>query len=342
MSDANTNKPKSEKKGARTAADKKRTRITILVASLVVVLVGVIAGVAIYQNRVRPFNTVIISVNDTEIDMRYFLKRLAMSENQSYAMLGTLSEEAMLREAAPKPPYNIEVTEEDIDNFARDLAKGSDDTIEESEFREWYRQRVNATRLSENEFRELLKTGILRIKMTEYLEDQVPEEMEQVYLHMIVVEDMRAGNEVKERFEEGEDFAALSDEFSVDQSLKQNDGELGWFPQAALEDELAYTAFDLEVGECSDPVFIGDPDDETIAVIMVSDKQVRQIEERAIAAVKDEMLQDWFKDQYHEHDVQFYGLDRTTGYDSGTDAWVNWQLMRMKRGEQQQQQQQQG
>jgi len=331
------------KKDARTAADVKRTRITILVAAIVVVAVGLIAGIAIYQNRVRPFNAVIVAVDDSEVDMRYFLKRLAMSGEQSFSMLSTLSEELLLRKVAPQPPYNIEVTEDDIDQLAMDVAKGDAEDISEPEFREWYRQQINETRFSEEEFRTLLKTTLLAQRMTEYLSDRVPETAEQVFLHMIQVKDVPAGREVKERYDAGEDFAALAEEYSVDQQLAESGGEFGWFPKAALSDALSYAAFDLEVGECSDPFFIGDLDNETAVVIMVSEKDPNRIlDERSLEAVKAAALEDWFLEEFDNHSVEFYGLDRTTGYDSGTDAWVNWQLMRMKRNEEDQQAEQAG
>ncbi len=334
MSAKTNNESNSDKKNARTAADVKRTRTTILVAAIVVVIVGFIAGFAIYQNQVRPFNATIISVDDAEIDMRYFLKRIAMSGKQSMEMLSTLSEEAILRKVAPQPPYNIEVTEEDVDQYARDIAKGSDDSIDESEFNEWYRQRVNESRLSDDEFRELLRTSLLSELMTEYLRERVPETAEQVKLHLITVRDVPTGREVKERYESGEDFADLAEEYSTDTILKEQKGDIGWFPRAALDNTLRYAAFELEVGECSDPFVLGERDNESTVVIMVSGREEREVDERAMESMKAVVLEDWLQEQFKLHDVQFYGLDRTTGYDSGTDAWVNWQLMRMKRDEQ--------
>ncbi|MBN1687407.1 MAG: peptidylprolyl isomerase [Spirochaetales bacterium] len=291
-----------------------------------------IAGIAIYRNRIAPFKAVIVSVDDKKFDMRYFLKRLAISEENSFAMLSTLTQEEFLRRKAPEPPYNITVTEGDIDQFARDLAKGTAETIDEREFREWYRQQLNESRFSDAEFRDLLKTSLLAERMTEYLGENASRVAEQVFINMIPVEDYDAAYAIKQKYEKGQSFADLAAEYSTDPRLAENGGKVGWFPEAALDIPLSYTAFDLEVGECSDPVEIGPMGNETIVVIMVSEKDPeREIEENAMQAVKASALEEWYKTLYDDYDVEFYGLDSSRGYDSETDAWVNWQLMRMKR-----------
>ena len=323
-----------EKKNSKKAGKGNSAITTIIVSAAVVVIVGVIAGIAIYQNRIAPFNAIIVAVDDREITMRYFLKRLAASDENSFSMLSTISQEQFLKIRAPEPPYNIKVTEEDIDQFARELAKGSAEKIDEREFREWYRQRLNESGFSDAEFRDLLRTGLLTERMIEHLGETVPTVAEQVFINMIPLQDYSVAYEVKQRFEKGESFADLAKEYSVDPRLAENGGKVGWFPEDALERRLAYTAFSLEIGEFSDPLDLGEIGEETPVVIMISERDpAREIDENALVAVKGRALENWYTRVFKEHDVRFHGLDNTRGYDSETDAWVNWQLMRMKRGQ---------
>ncbi len=91
-------------------------------------------------------------------------------------MLQTLTSEAIIKQAAPKPPYNIAIHEQDIDQFLKGLARGKSDTITESDFKEWYRQQLNESRLSDPEFRDMASTNLLTLRLTEYLAERVLDE----------------------------------------------------------------------------------------------------------------------------------------------------------------------
>ena len=57
--------------------------VTILVAVIVVLVIGSIAGYAIYRQEIEPFETVVLRIDDKVIKMRYFLKRLVYYEETS-------------------------------------------------------------------------------------------------------------------------------------------------------------------------------------------------------------------------------------------------------------------
>lgn len=313
-------------------ADKKKRLRTIILAAVVIAIVGTTAGIAIYRDRIAPFNTVIIAVNGVEIDMRYFLTRLNFSGEESMSLLSTLTQEEILKQLAPEPPYNIILSEEDVDDFAKDVAKGDAETIPEEEYREWYRQMVNESGFSEATYRDLLRTSLLQLRMQEYLSAQLPTVADQVYVNIIALgqDDYPLGTELKERIDAGEDFAALSAEYSVDPQLKANSGKFGWFPEGALDNPLGSTAFDLEIGECSDAFFA---DDDLVVLVMVSEKEEdREISEQSMNLLRSKVLDKWYNEQFRKHDVEFHGF-KGGGYDSETDAWVQWQLMRMRRND---------
>ena len=313
------------------AADMKKTRRTIILAAIVLIIVGVTAGIAIYRDRVAPFKTVIIDVNGTAIDMRYFLQRLALSGEDSFSLLSILAREEIIKKAAPDPPYNITLTDEDVDQFARDIARGEAESIEEGEFKEWYRQALNESGLSDSEYRELIRASLLQLRMQEYLGERIPTVADQVFINLLPLgEDFQLGQEVKAKYDAGEDFASLVEEYSVDEQMKKSGGKFGWFPPGALDGALGNMAFKLEVGECSDPFIINE---NLVVVMMVSEKaQAREIDEQSMELLKSKVLDGWYNDEYSNHDVKFYGFGGG-GYDSETDAWVRWQLWRMQRGQ---------
>ena len=311
----------------KSEAEKPKTTIrTIIIAVLVVAVIGVIAGIAIYRDRVAPFRLTILVVGDTSIDMKYFLKRARLGGGDPFAMLEILTREEIIKQVAPKPPYNIDIQEEDIDQFLRDIARGESDEMDEGDFKEWYRQQLNESRLSDGEFRAIATVGLLTLRLREYLAEKVPTVAEQVHLHMIPVNDFDVAGSVKERLEAGEDFGRLAREMSSEEVLKENGGDFGWVPRVALAPVIARTAFDeLEIGAPSDPLYLND---ETFAIIMVSEKvPAREIDGDSLQMIKANALDEWLKGEQQHINVEFHGFNN--GYDTETDAWVRWQLQRM-------------
>lgn len=317
----NRSKPRDKK-----AAGTNRNRKTIVLAVAVVLVAGLIAGIAIYRDRLAPFRATVLEVNGTSINMDYFLKRVAMSNEPSLTMLQTLTKEEIIKQSATKPPYNINVTDEDIDRYARKTARGKNKTLTEDEFQEWYRQKLNESRFSDAEFRDLLRTRLLGLRMREYLADRVSTIAEQVFVNMFPVENLAAGTEVKQKHEAGRSFSTLAREYSVDPKLKDNGGVVGWIPRGVLDPGFDKVAFELAVGRISAPMYI---DKHTVVVVMVSDKvAAREIDEQMLQIIKSKVLDNWLKTERQYHKVAFRGFEN--GYDTETDAWVQWQLQRMK------------
>ena len=79
---------------------------------------------------------------------------LNMNHQKLKSQFVPVIKEEIIKQTVTKPPYSISVTERDIDHFARDIAQGKNKTITEDEFREWYRQQLNESSLSEAEFRD--------------------------------------------------------------------------------------------------------------------------------------------------------------------------------------------
>lgn len=312
----------------REAAKATLSTKTIVIAAVVVFVIAAVAGFAIYWNRVAPFRTVVLVVNNTSFDMRYFLKRVSLSSADPVAMFETLMREEIIRQAATKPPYDFSVSKEDIEEFLKELARGESASISDAEYNEWFRQQINESRLTEAEFLSLAEANLLALRLTEYLAERVPTVAEQVHLHMILVKDLATARVVIERFQNGEEFAALAREMSIAEQLKENGGDLGWRPRGSLSRIFAETAFDkLDVGKISDPLFI---DDESWAVIMVSERvPAREIDPQSLQRVKAGVLEEWLRAERKKHDMAIHGF--TNGYDTETDAWVRWQLERMKK-----------
>jgi foldase protein PrsA len=57
-----------------------------------------------------------------------------------------------------------------------------------------------------------------------------------------------------ERIKKGEKFGKLAREFSLDSGSAKRDGNLGYFGRGKMVKEFENTAFNLQVGQISEPV----------------------------------------------------------------------------------------
>jgi len=304
----------------------RRTGLIIVLASLVIIAIGIVIGW--YIVYVQPLQITIIVVGEETINADYFIRRAMLDPSGSsdpMVMLETLTNELLIKQGAPR--YGFTVTPEDIDEELRAIARGESETISESEFKEWYRQQLNETNLSDTEFRELVQINLLAQRLYEYLAERVPTVTEQVRLHMIVVEEYEDALAIKERLDAGEDFADVAREVSIHEESRESGGDIGWFPYGVLEDSVSWIASNLEIGEASDPLRTSET---TYNIFMVSERAVaREVDEDSMAILEARVLEDWINEEHASVKVEFHG--RNNGFDSETYSWIQWQISRRTR-----------
>jgi len=305
--------------------EQKPRRTGLIIVSVVVAVIAITILIGWYMIYVQPLQIPIIVVGDDTINADYFIRRAMLDPTGSsdpMVMLETLTNELLIKQGAPR--YGFTVTPEDIDEELRAIARGESETITESEFREWYRQQINESKLSDAEFKEFVRINLLARQLHEYLAARVPTVTEQVHLHIIVLQEYEEALEIKERIESGEDFANVAREVSIDQESGENGGDVGWFPYGALDDSVSWIASSLEIGDVSDPLRIGET---SYSIFMVSERAVaREVDEESLAILQARVLDDWIMEEHKSVKVEFHG--RNNGFDSETYSWIIWQIDR--------------
>lgn len=217
-----------------------RIRRIIIVASTVF-LIGIVSyvGGGYYTERIKPFNEKVITINDVSFDMRYYINILdaytkvqGIETNDTYAytdMAARYIEESELLSQGAGELY-VTVSEEEIMGIINNMGAPN-----------------------ERAYRDIAKTILLRDKFMEYFDSELPDEMLQASIQMMLVESEDVANNVIGRANNGEDFTELVREFSYDNTTKAYDGIVDWLPEELMPPSIA-EAFNLTPGEISQPI----------------------------------------------------------------------------------------
>jgi parvulin-like peptidyl-prolyl isomerase len=160
-----------------------------------------------------------------------------------------------------------------------------------------YKQSVN---ISEEQFREIVRAEILRNKMSDEISKDIPREEEQVWARHILVETEEEAQVAITRLEAGEDFAVVATEVSTDPGSSANGGDLGWFGRGQMVPEFEETAYNLEIGEISDPV----QSNFGWHIIQKLGHELRTIDDATYNQMKQSFFNDWLRAQREAADIQ--------------------------------------
>jgi foldase protein PrsA len=333
-----TGRPRSRRPVASTpkpAAEEKRPsqrRTRIILAAVVIGVLGLAGGIGYYFYYVMPLQHTIIKVNDAEINIDYFVRRMLLSATDDvFTMIETITHEELIKQGAPR--YGIEVTEDELMEELRNGARGENETISEAEFKSWYRDQRNESGLSDTEFKDLVRTTIMGFRLQQLFAERVSTVAEQVHLHYILFLTYEDAVEAVTRLEDGEDFADLARELSIDEQSAELGGDMGWWPLDALgiqQDTLFLTPpdwmFNLGVGQVSEPTLL-DQESMMFAIFMVSERATaRDIDEDMLEIVKGRQIEKWLSNEMSIQTITLHG--RNNGFDSETHAWITWQISR--------------
>ncbi|MBN1643416.1 MAG: peptidylprolyl isomerase [Dehalococcoidales bacterium] len=314
---------------------KKKTNTIITVASILVAI-AIVVSVGYYLIYVMPMHSILIKVNDESIRIDYFLKRCLLNGTEDvYGMVTNVTYEVVIKQAAAE--YGIVISEAEIDEALRSAAKGSNESISEAEFQEWYGQKLYTSMLSDKEFREIIRSSLIAVELQAYLEENVPATAEQVHLHYIYIADYEGALEIQERIDNGEDFATIAREVSLDTTAIENGGDQGWVPVHALTGQLEYLVAGLTIGEVSAPFQLStssteDTSTQPYMLVMISERAPSmEVSEEYMQVLKSRALNDWLEQRLSTQTIRFYGKGTSGGYDSETQAWLQYQLTKMRK-----------
>jgi parvulin-like peptidyl-prolyl isomerase len=155
-------------------------------------------------------------------------------------------QQTLINEAAQT--NDIEVAPEDVDQELQGLI---DDAGGQDAWERWLAE----NNYTEDELRQTLHETLLTSRMRDRITGDLTGDVPQVHARHILVSTQEAANDLMVRLRNGEDFATLAAQNSIDTTTSANGGDLGWFMQEELLDPtLAQIAFELQPGEVAGPI----------------------------------------------------------------------------------------
>ena len=326
-------------------------RVAVLVGIVVILAILAFPAYGFYDTFVRPPRVWASHVGETINTMGDLVKRVrteqgVLREKGQYVDLSKspfVSLEEMTQNQliiAESPKLGITVTEEEVDSailaeFFPNLKQAEEVSPGqlESEFKELYIQFLDRSMLDEKEFRQVVREGLYRWKLTEMLASQMPTEEESVEVYWLAFPG--------DRETRPNDFDDIQDQvrregFSATLSSlgSSDDGYVGWIPKGAIRD-LDHLFFGnaengiepLELNEVSEVQFSQalDPNSEGIFLIIqvVSGPQMHEISDAMQERVLNRTVEIWLRDKWLEA-VDQGNLE--INFNSDLYAWVTKQV----------------
>jgi len=154
-----------------------------------------------------------------------------------------------MRQGAPEK--GVDLSDEAIDAEIRRQESVPDDADQKT-FATAYRKAVRDSGLSTEAYRDVIAAGMAATAIQSKFVEEVPKTADQVRFRAIVLTTEDDAKAALERLRNGEDFAAVAGEVSLDTASRANGGEVDWTPRGLVDPALDEVLFSLEIGQISD------------------------------------------------------------------------------------------
>ena len=276
-----------------------------------------------FINQLDPNNEAMQSYIQQYTIQKYNLQhQLEMPELFAGQVLDKMVEEELVRQKAAEA--GLTVSEEEIDReieqmmgYDREAAATATVTetqqglvMTEDQYHQLYenfkKNYLEASGMSEEAFREMVKANLLRDQVKEVVAGDIPKDEDQVKIAYFVLPDEETARQIQQRLDAGEDPQTIIDELNGDDDEGTAGAELDWEPlgffSSQISPEFESQVFSRPVGKATDPVL--GPNDRYFVGYVIG-HEVRPLADSIYQQKVDEAYNAWVQAQIKDH-VDYY------------------------------------
>ncbi len=208
-------------------------RIVFIAGIILIVAIVAVIGTGFYMAKYKPMHQTVLKIGDTEYDMDYMINAMSsiMATYQSYGLTPNVSNVSsyasgavqsiesgyLLVEGASKLEPSVTVSDDDVMKYIND-------------------NKLPKTRIAQDGARRQLLVEKLQ---SGYFSDKVPATAEHRAVWAMLLESQAQADQVKARISKGENFPDIAASLSLDKTIKDKKGDLGWLPKGVLSSMLS-------------------------------------------------------------------------------------------------------
>jgi foldase protein PrsA len=205
-----------------------------------------------------------------------------------------LINQELIRQGAPSLGIAISQADVEAEIAAQREMAGSEEA---------WQQSLVLNNYSEEEWFAAQEDALLTLQVRNILIEPYLSDVEQVNARHIIVRSLEEAQAAMDRINNGEGFATLAAEVSIDVTTRDSGGNLGWFARnELLYPNLEEVAFSLDIGQIAGPI-------QTIIgyhIIQTMDKAVRPVELERLANISPNIFNTWLDEQLRNSTIETF------------------------------------
>ncbi|SRR5579884_480309 len=168
-------------------------------------------------------------------------------------------------------------------------------------FKVKYEAFLDRTGYTNEQYRELTRQDLLRDKVKQAIEAQVPAVQEQIHARQIQVANKDQAQDILNKLDQGQSFEELAKAQSTDSESKDKGGDLGWLPRGIMPKEWDDAAFALQPGQRSGAVEV--PGRGTVIIEVLERDPARPVADDQLTRLRQDAFDTWLTNAKKEPDV---------------------------------------
>ena len=212
-------------------------RSALIASAIFLAVIVMIVSIGFYNNEIKPLKQLVIEVNDNSFDMAYYIEMLdAYTRKLQPESVGYMTESVanqMIRNELIRQRSSVlavVVSNEEIES-ALELTENINEEI----------------------YKDIMESELRNNKVLDYFNNELPDEVEQVQISVMLVENEVVADTVISRIDNREDFSVIMAEYSVESEGNTDDL---WLPEKLIANhlvsELVFTLKPGDIGKISD------------------------------------------------------------------------------------------